>query len=278
MENNSINTKIMITTFDTKKDGPNLVVMGGVHGDEPCGVAAVREAMSRYAITRGRITWVIGSPKAVASSRREYQTNLNRMFRPDSLLSDYEKQTYEYMRSRELMPILVEADALLDIHSSTTPETLPFVICEPQSYQTASLLPATIVVSGIDSLHPTGTDAYVNQTGGQGICIECGNHNDPQAVAVANEAIRNFLYAFDVLESSESVSSITQRYIKAEWIYKNESEFKLAKNFSEFAKINAGEVIGYDGVREVYADKSGIILFPHNRTNPASEAFIFGVE
>jgi succinylglutamate desuccinylase len=268
----------MIKIFDTKKDGPNLVVMAGVHGDEPCGVVALKEAMTKYTIARGRITWIIGSPEAVAYSRREYQTNLNRMFRPDSLLSDFEKQTYEYVRSRELMPILAEADALLDIHSSTTPDTTPFIICEPQSYQTASLLPATIVVSGIDLLHPTGTDAYVNQMGGQGICIECGNHNDPKAVAVANEAIEKFLCVFGVIQPKEPLSPVAQRYIKADKIYKNKSEFILAKDFSEFAQIKQGEVIGYDGGRPISGKREGVILFPQNCIDEGREAFVLGEE
>ena len=268
----------MITTFDTKITGPNLVIMAGVHGDEPCGVVALREAMSKYTITRGRITWIIGSPEAVINSRREYQTNLNRMFRADWLLSKFEKQTYEYVRSRELMPILAEADALLDIHSSTTPDTIPFVICESQSYQTAALLPVTIVVSGIDTLHPTGTDAYVNEKGRQGICIECGNHNDLQAVEVAKEAIKSFLCAFGVIQIEELASPIAQRYIKAEWIYKNKSKFLLAKDFPEFARINEGEVIGYDGGKAIYANTSGVILFPQNCTESGREAFVFGKE
>lgn len=268
----------MITTFDTKVVGPNLVIMAGVHGDERCGVVAVREAMSMYTITRGRVTWIIGSPKAVSNSRREYQTNLNRMFRNDSLLSDFEKQTYEYIRSRELMPILAEADALLDLHSSTTPDTIPFVICEPHSYQTVQSLPVGVVVSGIDLLHPTGTDAYVNQMGGQGICVECGSHNDPQAVVVASEAIRRFLTVFGVIQREGDVGQLVQRYIKADQIYKNKSEFILAKNFPEFALVNQGEVIGYDGGREVRVDRAGVILFPQNCTEQGREAFVLGKE
>lgn len=268
----------MITTFDTKIVGPNIVIMAGVHGDESCGVFAVHEAMSRYTIMRGRVTWIIGSPKAVNNSRREYETNLNRMFRDDLLLSDFEKQTYEYVRSRELMPILAEADALLDIHSSTTLDTVPFVICEPHSYQVVQSLPVGVVVSGIDLLHPTGTDAYVNQMGGRGICIECGSHNDPRAVTVAKEAIYEFLSVFGVIESREEGEQCVKRYIKADQIYKSKSEFTLAKNFPEFAHINQGEVVGYDGGREVYADKPGVILFPQNCTEQGQEAFVFGEE
>ena len=266
----------MITTFNTKIDGPNLVIMAGVHGDEPCGVSALIEAMTKYTIIRGRITWVIGSPKAVNNSCREYQTNLNRIFRDDLSLSEFEKKTYEYARSRELMPILAEADGLLDIHSSTTLDTIPFIICEQHSYQTASFLPAKVIVSGIDVLHPTGTDAYVNKMGGQGICIECGNHNDPQAVTVARAAIESFFCAFGMIQTKELGIPTSHRYIKAERIYKNKSTFVLTKDFPEFARINKGDVIGYDGGREVCADRSGVILFPQNCTEQGREAFVFG--
>lgn len=268
----------MIKLFDSKKPGPNLVIMAGVHGDEQCGLSAFNAMLPTFKPKQGRVTFIIGNPKAVAINRREFEGNLNRMFRPDVNITNSERATYEYTRSRELMPILAKADALLDIHSSTTEQTVPFVICEKQSFAVAEQLPVAVVVSGIDTLHPTGTDAYVNQSGGLGVCIECGNHTDPNATSFALTAINRFLDYFDVTCSKNNAYIRRQRFVNAHWIYKNKDIFRLRKNFQEFEKINKGSLIGVDGEEEIKAPYDGVILFPHNRTNIDMEAFLYGIE
>ncbi len=268
----------MIKIFDSKEPGPNLVVMAGVHGDEKCGLNALDAILPTFSPLRGQVTFIIGSPEAVRVSQREFEGNLNRMFRPDSEITEAERYTYEYKRSRELMPILAKADALLDIHSSTTEQTIPFVICEKQSFEVAAKLPVGIVVSGIDVLHPTGTDAFVNQSGGLGICIECGNHNDLNATNIAIEAINSFLTYFCVVEGKSKNDTKKQRFVCADWIYRNKECFTLSKDFQEFEKVSEGSIIGLDGEDEIKALYDGVILFPHNRIKPNTEAFLFGKE
>lgn len=268
----------MIKTYNSNKPGLNLVIMAGVHGDEKCGLEAFNIILQSFQPISGRITFIIGNPKAVAVNRREFEANLNRMFRPDKSITDQEKEAYEYKRARELMPILANADALLDIHSSTTKQTVPFIICEKQSYACVQYLPAKVVVSGIDALHPTGTDAFVNQSGGLGICIECGNHDDAAATEVAILAIKNFLDYFGSIDKKLKHIPAEKRFIQADWIYKNEGVFTLGREYREFEKIQKSEVIGFDGDKEIKAPYDGVILFPHNRTEVNTEAFLFGKE
>lgn len=268
----------IVKKIKASKSGPNLVVMAGVHGDEICGLRAIDAVVSQLEILKGSITFLVGSPKAVATGTREFESNLNRMFRSEKQLTVQEMQTYEYRRSRELMPLLKNADALLDLHSSTTGTTEPFVICEEKSYACAASLPVSIVVSGFDALHPMGTDAYVNQCGGLGICIECGNHTDASAEYIAVTAIQNFIAYFGMCKR-ESMSQLhTQRHIRATCLYKNKSVFTLAKNFSEFEKVGEGTVVGTDGVNKVKAPYDSVIIFPQNCSIPHKEAFVLGRE
>lgn len=265
----------MMQIFNSNVPGPTIVIMAGVHGNESCGLQAFADILPGLSILKGQVTFVIGNPKAVAIHQREFQGNLNRMFRPDEDMAMSERETYEYRRSRELMPLLAKTDALLDIHSSSTKDSTPFIICEPQSYACASVLPAEIVVSGIDALHKTGTDAYVNQSGGLGICIECGYHTDPEASQIAVSAIQNFLKYFGLIDGDVAVPK-QQKHIKAGWVYKNKKSFVLSKNYQEFESIKKGEIIGIDDTEVVYAPYDGNIIFPHNTNIPNSEAFLFG--
>lgn len=268
----------MIQIFDSNKPGPNIVVMAGVHGNEKCGIVAFEQVLPTLRITKGKVTFVIGNPEAVALNVRFTQSNLNRMFRGDEGMTEEEKNSYEFERARELMPILKKADALLDIHSSTTAQTIPFIICEQQSYDCAAYLPGEIIVSGIDVLHPTGTDAFVNQSGGKGICIECGNHDDSKSVSIALCAIEIFLSYFKVIEVKKELKKYPQRKVQADWIYKNVGDFKLTRPFAEFERLKEGSVIGIDDGVEVTAPYDGVILFPNDRTEKGKEAFLFGKE
>lgn len=260
--------------IDTGVPGPSVVLMAGVHGDEPCGLDAFRELIPDVDIEKGKLTFLLGNRKAIEAGTREYQENLNRIFQPDKNLTDAQKQTYEYKRSREMMPVLAEADISLDLHSSSTSETEPFVICEPHSNDIATYLPANIVVSGFDELHPTGTDAYVNQQGGKGICLECGNHTDASAKKVAIEAVKNLLHMLG-MQKRESVSqSRTQKILHAIQAYKTKEEFKQARPFADFEDVSSDTLIGYDGDTPLCANTDGVAIFVKEIQTPGKQAFM----
>jgi hypothetical protein len=86
-------------------------------------------------------------------------------------------------------------------------------------------------------MEPGGTDGYMNSQGKIGICVECGNHNAPDATGKALSSIQKFLEYFgmiDVIENTEN-----QKYIyTAVSAYKTKTPyFKVAKKFSDFENI-----------------------------------------
>jgi hypothetical protein len=130
--------------------GPRRVlILVGVHGNEYCGVHAVREILGRFCLFHGmnRITksdlqddsywddeplsalfdlltieFVVGNPQACQNSVRFLKKNLNRMFDMPILLDEDQrsiKEGYEYelQRARVVMESIRQADFVLDIHS-----------------------------------------------------------------------------------------------------------------------------------------------------------------
>ena len=164
----------ILATLTGPLPGKKLLIIVGIHGNEPCGINAVKELLPMIAIERGTLTIALGNPRAVAEKVRFTEKNLNRMFQSDERLTPIERVSYEYTRSRELWPLLVEADVLLDIHSSATKDTMPFVVCEPNSFSIAQALPVPLVSYNWSELEPGATDTLVNESGGMGMCIECG--------------------------------------------------------------------------------------------------------
>lgn len=262
-----------MTILDSKIPGPNVVILGGIHGNETCGLTAL-ESIKKWNIRRGRVILEIGNPAGVEQNIRFTETNLNRMFLPETAYTATERTSYEYQRAQYLKTLLDEADVLLDIHASNTPGSIPFLICEDDAAPFAKYLPGTIRCSGFSKTHPGSTDWYMNNAGKPAICIECGYTKDPASHEIATDAARLFLQSLSML-SGNSLSSEKQQILNAYAIYYTKSPtFTLAKEFGDFERITPGTLIGYDNETPVISEKEQYILFARNRSKIGDEGFV----
>ena len=165
-----------IITYIGQNPGLSTAIFVGVHGNEPCGIRAIENFFKHNSIENGTVIVVFANPHAVEKNVRFTEFNLNRAFKNIDEYPDEIKSTYEVQRAQELKKILEDVDVLLDIHSSTSIESEPFVICEQNAMTYVNAFPESFskVVSGFDNLQPGGTDWYMNSVGKVGICIECG--------------------------------------------------------------------------------------------------------
>lgn len=255
--------------------GPTSIILVGVHGNEICGVEALGEILPSLQIESGRVVFCYANPLAIIENKRFVEQNLNRMFKDATFLTDDDKKSYEFARAEFLKPYLLEASALLDVHASFTPESQPFVICEPNASGIVEYLPVGLVVSGFDLVEPGGTDYFMNANGKIGICLECGYLKDPLSVARAKEGIFSFLSARGHL--SGTLTKKQQEYIRMYSLYYTKTDsFKLEKQFMDFEYIKRGQDIGYDGDEKIIAQKDSVILFARNREHIGDEAFLLG--
>lgn len=255
--------------------GPVSIVLAGVHGNERCGVDAVSEILKDLQIVKGKVVFCYGNPKAITESKRFIEQNLNRMFNDEAILTDTEKGSYEFARAQFLKPYMLSAGALLDVHASLTPDSQPFVICEPNASGIVEQLPVARVVTGFDAVEPGGTDYFMNINGKIGVCIECGYTNDVQSVARAKEGILSFLRARGHLERVHI--NREQEHIHMYDLYRTKTNtFMLTKEFGDFEHLSSGQVIGYDGNEKIAAQKDCVILFARNRERAGDEAFLLG--
>jgi succinylglutamate desuccinylase len=258
--------------------GPTSTILCGVHGNEKCGVEAVQELLPRLSIESGTVFIGFGNPRAIAQNVRFTEANLNRMFKPDSQLTDSEKGSYEYARAHELKKYLDKSDALLDIHASRTPKSRVFAICEDNALSIVKDLPVRLVVSGFDAIQPGGTDYYMNSRGSIGICAECGYLADPNATAVAKKSILAFLESRGHLPKVAIDSDkIKQSRLRMFFMYMTKTvSFKLAQAFEDFEELEVGQLIGRDGAEEIRAPEPCVIVFAKNVEKSNGEAFLLG--
>lgn len=191
--------------------GPRRVlVLSGIHGNEPCGVEAVKMLLQKkrlFSCNNANVTseellqdenwsdeletlfdsltieFMLGNPAALSQNRRFIQRNLNRLFDIDTLCdseqADKEGYKYELHRARLITESIRHADFVLDIHSCSSdvgsfalPSSLDLSECLAEN------LPVKYVVESL--VHAcldggTTLDAALwNDV--PGVCVECGQH------------------------------------------------------------------------------------------------------
>ncbi len=260
------------------KPGPISVIMAGVHGNEPCGVKAVDKILSilKQKIIKGKVIFLLGNPLALKEEKRFVDANLNRMFK--SIPKYDEKFSYEYHRAKFLMSVLDQADALLDLHSTRNPSK-PYAFVERLNQGNKlvlSNLPVEIskVVFAANDFHPGCSEGYMYQNGKIGICVECGQHEDPSSVRVAETSILTFLNSRGHFIGEPKLKDYAREFFCFSEIYFTKVNFTPKKVFPDFTYVKKGTIIGIDGNEKVKAQKNSYVLFVVAHNEPNKEAFV----
>lgn len=267
-----------IKIFHGKKPGKTSIIMAGIHGNEVCGINAIKDIISNFSIESGTVIFIFGNPEAIKKNVRFIDFNLNRAFLPVSKYSKEIKKTYEYKKAQEIKKILNKSDALLDIHS-TLNDSEPFIICEKNAFEITPFLPKEFkrIVYGLDSVEPGAVDGYMLSRGKIGICIECGQHNNSTALKIAKDAIFSFLNKLGHINNLKLKNIKNRENVQMNYIYYTKTNsFILAKKFYDFEKIKKGTFIGTDGKEKISAPYDCVIVFAHNRGKKNEEAFLLG--
>ena len=289
-------------TWAALAPGPSLVVLGAVHGNEVCGAHAIVRAIDdlthgRLRLLRGRLTLVpVANPLAFAQATREGQRNLNRRFLPQPDPQDYEDRI-----THQLAPLLAQHEVLLDLHSFHTPGD-PFAMVGPRNNSgarepfaraaeemaLARALGAQQVVEGWLEVYDRaaglrgelpddegiGTNEYMRSQGGYAVTIECGQHEDPEAIDVATRAIHGALAHVELAHVPAPPRFAGPAARLKDVVLRESPADRLAQDWHSFDAVQAGDVIAHraDGT-PVAAPYDGCVLFPHPEAEVGQELF-----
>lgn len=263
------NSKVVMK--ESNKPGLRVVVMAGVHGNELCGVKALDELIPKLKVISGRVAFVYANLEAIKQNKRFIEYNLNRCFLGD--LPAHISHTLEGKTAKELVHLLEESDVLLDIHASTSKNTVPFIICEKQSYEYAKALPFSFICGSFDDSHPGATDGFMNKFRKPALCVVCGYLGDKSSTETAKKVIKLFLAKTKSIKAPAPKPS-AKKFFRLVALYKNQSPiFKLSRPFSDFEEMKERTMIGFDGEERVFAEKGDSILFAVNADKPNQECF-----
>lgn len=261
------------------KDGPNLVICGGVHGDELIGIEVVEKLKEMFEkeelkLEKGNLTLILANVEAIKSHQRATapEIDLNDLFYPEHL-SGRPLKYYESRRARVLAPFLLKADIFIDIHA-TDSGSEPFLPCPftPKHEKIYRWFDTDIVLT--DPKHLLfgrkflSADELVDRNGGIGICFEAGWYRYTRRVPIILESVLNILADQGMIKPAAPLVPPDKKFRVYELVGQvllTSAGFRYAEAFAKarsFAPIKKGQAVGYAGARPVVAPADGVIVFP----------------
>ena len=175
---------------ETLGDGtPEVAIVGGIHGDEPCGVIAIEALLESDLSVERPIKLIVANERALDRDVRYIDEDLNRAF-PGSPEAD----THEGRLAHELLSEIRGCE-ILSLHSTQShPE--PFALVEELDGYARSVCPYLSVEALVETAGYSGGRliSYPNV-----VELECGHQGSRAAAEHAERLSREFLVAVGVL-------------------------------------------------------------------------------
>ncbi|CAN0512999.1 unnamed protein product, partial [Laminaria digitata] len=190
-----------------------LVVIGGVHGNEPAGILAaqrVLEVLEQEHPTGfdGQLIALRGNLAALSRANQDTRYiahDLNRIFTDEQIALPAETSP-EHGQMQDLLAALrairAQSDEMVVIDLHTTSSQMPPVVVMEDSIPTRRLarhLPLPIYLGFEEEISGLLYDRVTNELGAISMVIEGGQHKDPRGVGVLEAVIWNMLDATGVL-------------------------------------------------------------------------------
>ena len=253
--------------ISSQKAGPTVAIFGGMHGDEPAGIAVIKYLKNELKIESGSVYLVLANPEAIERGERVVDgTNLNRCLEAGSTNP----------RAIELMKLLDECDAALDLHEHHDPPQVgDFLVTEEPSFAIARQLGVSKITYGWAKAEPGATDSYMYETGKIGITYEAGSITEDNTQRCL-DIVQKFLVALGNINGTNSVAHDHEMIKMLRSIYVKTHEFQFAQAFTSFDQLVEGQIVARDGEEIYKAGSQELIVFPRPNKPIGAEACLIG--
>jgi len=269
--------------------GPRLICLGGLHGNEPAGVLALRRVLATLhesnAPFRGQIVAIAGNLRALRAGRRFLRRDLNRGWSPRGMqrVEDSAEAPAEDGEQAELIGVLrkeLEGDRseirVIDLHT-TSADSPPFLTLADtirnRAFARRIGLP---LVLGIEEQIDGALLEVITAAGPVTLGIEAGQHDDPVSVDHHERAVWMALIAGGhIAEGDFPETRAMREALRAAWRHlppvfavryrkpvTGGDGFTMRPGYLNFQRISGGEVVGHDRDGPVTAPEDGRIFLP----------------
>jgi hypothetical protein len=273
-----------------KVEGPTLIFVGGMHGNEPAGVTALTKVLKALDPQKdnfkGNVYAIAGNLPALQQEVRYQNKDLNRLWTQKNL---------DCIENGEDVPKNPEFKELRDIHltlknilenekgpfyffdlHTTSSQTVPFITVNDSllNRRYTSQYPVPIIL-GIEEFLEGALLSYINELGYIAFGFEGGQHEDPAAI----ENHVSFIYLSlvfcgsipkDVIAFDKHFKRLSKNTKGLQTFYEilNKYEiqplenFKMEPGFKNFQTIDKRQHLATSNGKPIFADRDSQIFMP----------------
>jgi len=272
--------------------GPTLVLVGGIHGNEPSGLEAALEILAdleqRKLEFHGRIIVLAGNLRALDKNQRFIYRDMNRVWTADRIESirnndaDFacHAEDYEQIELLEAIDdVLHETRGeayFLDLHTSSA-RGCPFLTVGDtiRNRRFAMNFPLPLIL-GLEEQLEGSLLEYLNNRGMVTLGVEGGQHEDLASRANFSAVIRLALVSIGMVQRSDfpdldadyntlkvacaGVPRVVE--IRYRFAITSNELFRMKPGFNNFQPIRRGDLIASEGDGDVRSVLDSLILLP----------------
>lgn len=296
----------LIASIRGSLPGPTLIILGGIHGNEPAGVLAADRVLlrmqERRAALRGEVVLLRGNTRALEQGVRYIDADLNRQWTADNVrTAESDKRGHsevsELREQGELLMVVREAVSrargdiyFVDLHT-TSAHGEPFATVGDtlRNRRFALTFPLTIVLGLEEQIDGTLLE-YINNLGAITIGVEAGQHEamtsvDHHEAVIWNATASTGNFRREDLQELDQCRSLLKRASGGQRVVEvrhrhaivPEDNFKMEPGFRNFQAVRRGNVLARDRTGEIKASETGLILLPLYQTL-GDDGFFLGRE
>ena len=270
--------------FDSDVVGKNILILGGVHGNEVAGGIAQRQIIEQIekgelCLKSGKVTFIpCVNEKAYEADTRFVDINLNRV-----VCFHQNPQNNEEKIANELIKEIDNCDIMLDLHSTHCEGDQEFAFIDypvAENVELLSLMPVENALAGwpeiYDDVDNFCSEKYAHAHGKVGITVECGYHKGKKSIDVAKKSILNVLAHYGVVDGIEPEFS-EPNLINLERFVIKKTGGLMNRNYHHLSEVKKGEVLAtYDNGEQVVCEFDGFIIIPNHEAEIGTEWFYLG--
>lgn len=288
-----------IGTWDCGRPGPTLLVIAGVHGNEPAGVLAARavlDEMHRVEMPiAGRVIALAGNVEALACKQRYVDRDLNRGWSETAIdavrsASDGEQAAQQSVEDAQQLELLscfehVIATAsgpvvVADLHTSSAGGPPFLCLADTIDNRRLGLATGIPIILGIEEAIDGASLEWFADRGIVSFAVEGGQHDDPRTITNHQAVLWRMLDYLRMLPESRGGSAdfdlgpwIAQLSSAVgsvppivEIVYRHaiasDEGFRMEPGFTNFQPVKKGTLLARDREREIRAPRSALVMLP----------------
>ena len=280
-------------------DGPTLIVVGGVHGNEPAGIEAARTVLSRVSrdVVRGEVVAFVGNLRALHENKRYVARDLNRLWTPEQVATARGLGPFAQNEHAELVELAQELELVIDrargpvyaidLHT-TSADGVPFVVVGKteahRAFASAFPLPG---IRGLEETLDGVLTRYLGELGCITLAVEGGQSESLATAANLEAVIAIALVASGVVRDVPGLAEARARLAAArgdlpaliEVVSRRaitpDDGFRMEPGFANIQRTPCGTLLARDAKTEIRAPFDGLVLLPLYQAQ-GSDGFFYG--